>query len=43
MGPKGTTPLVQGSKGLYCNGIPFSYLPNVHHEIMLILQKLAEE
>lgn len=40
---KGTTVLVQDNKGLYCYGIPFSYVPNVHHQIMLILQKPAEE
>jgi DNA modification methylase len=40
---KGTTVLVQDNKGLYCYCIPYSYVPNVHHQIMLILQKPKEE
>ncbi len=40
---KGTTVLVQDNKGLYAYGIPWAYVPNVHHQIMLILQKPKED
>jgi DNA modification methylase len=40
---KGTTALVQDNKALYAYGIPYSFVPNVHHQVMLILQRPAEE
>lgn len=38
---KGTTILVQDNKALYAYGIPWAYVPNVHHQVILILQKPA--
>ena len=38
---KGTTALVQDNKALYAYGIPYSFVPNVHHQLMVILQKPA--
>jgi len=36
---KGTVVLVQDNKALYPYGIPYSFVPNVHHQMILILQK----
>ncbi len=36
---KGTIILVQDNKNLYPYGIPYTYVPNVHHQIVLILQR----
>lgn len=38
---KGTIVLVQDSKNLYPYGIPYTYVPNVHHQQVLIFQKPA--
>jgi DNA modification methylase len=39
---KGTIVLVQDSKNLYPYGIPYTFVPNVHHQTVLIFQKPAE-
>jgi DNA modification methylase len=36
---KGTIVLVQDNKGLYPYGIPYSFVPNVHHQIVLVFYK----
>ena len=36
---KGVTALLQDSKRLYAYGIPYAYVPNVHHQQILIFQK----
>lgn len=36
---KGTIILVQDNKNLYAYGIPFSFVPNVHHQIALVVAK----
>lgn len=38
---KGTIVLVQDSKNLYPYGIPYTYVPNVHHQQVLVFQKPA--
>ncbi len=36
---KGVIALLQDSKNLYAYGIPYAYVPNIHHQQILILQK----
>jgi DNA modification methylase len=36
---KGTIVLVQDNKNLYPYGIPYTFVPNVHHQMVLVLQK----
>lgn len=36
---KGTIVLVQDNKTLYPYGIPFNFVPNIHHQMILIFQK----
>ena len=36
---KGSIVLVQDNKNLYPYGIPYSFVPNVHHQMILIFQK----
>ena len=36
---KGVISLLQDSKNLYAYGIPYAYVPNIHHQQILILQK----
>ena len=36
---KGVTALLQDSKNLYAYGIPYAFVPNIHHQQILILQK----
>ncbi len=38
---QGVTVLVQDSKGLYPYGVPNAFVPNVHHQYVLILRKPA--
>jgi len=38
---KGTIVLVQDSKNLYPYGIPYTFVPNVHHQMVLVFQKPA--
>lgn len=36
---KGITILVQNAKGLYPYGYPYDYVPNIHHQYILLFQK----
>ncbi len=36
---KGVTALLQDSKNLYAYGIPYAFVPNIHHQQIIILQK----
>jgi len=36
---KGTIVLVQDNKNLYPYGIPYTFVPNVHHQVVIVLQK----
>lgn len=36
---KGTIVLVQDNKNLYPYGIPYTFVPNVHHQMILLFQK----
>jgi len=36
---KGVIALLQDSKNLYAYGIPYAFVPNIHHQQILILQK----
>jgi len=36
---KGITILIQDDKNLYPYGYPFTYVPNIHHQYIIILQK----
>lgn len=40
--PKGLVVLVQDSKALYPYGYPYSFVPNIHHQNVLIFQKDLE-
>jgi len=37
---KGMTVLLQDSKGLYALGIPYAFVGNIHHQFVLIFQKM---
>jgi DNA modification methylase len=39
---KGVTILCQDSKNLYPLGIPYAFVSNIHHQYVLIFQKMAE-
>lgn len=39
---KGTIVLVQDNKNLYPYGIPYTFVPNVHHQMILLFQKPAD-
>ena len=36
---KGVIALLQDSKNLYAYGIPYAFVPNIHHQQILIFQK----
>lgn len=40
---KGIKVLIQNAKKLFPYGYPFSYVENIHHQYVLILQKPKDE
>lgn len=40
---KGTKVLIQNAKKLFPYGYPFSYVENIHHQYVIILQKPKDE